>query len=90
MQIDSTYSNVRFSYVDASRQPKSVITLKEEEYPDYYHQPIAKDDNGEILDAAQPSLPPFPSKPLAPVEPALKETHLTFQKTRRVLPLMRC
>jgi ATP-dependent Lon protease len=83
MRIDSTYEKVRFAYIDAGGQPKLVATLEEEEYPSYYHKTIAEGDDGEILDAAQPGSPPLPSEPLAPVELALKEKHLTFQENQK-------
>lgn len=85
MRIDSTYGNVRFSYLDAGGQTKPVTTLEEEEYPNYYHKTIAEGEDGEISDAAQPSAPPVPSEPLTPAEPALKEKHHTFQENQKGL-----
>ena len=41
MRIDSTYGNVRFSYLDSGGQTKHVSALEEEEYPHYYHKTIA-------------------------------------------------
>ncbi|MCC6503794.1 MAG: BREX system Lon protease-like protein BrxL [Deltaproteobacteria bacterium] len=83
MRIDSTYANVRFSYLDSAGQAKPVTTLEEEEYPNYYHKTIAKGEDGEISDAAQPKAHPVPSESLAPAEPALKEKHLTFQENQK-------
>ena len=71
MRIDSTYGNVRFSYLGAGGQAKPVATLEEEEYPGYYNKTLSGGEDGEILEAAQPGSPPVPSEPLAPVEPAL-------------------
>jgi len=85
MRIDSTYGNVRFSYMDAGGQAKPVTTLEEEEYPGYYHKTIAEGEDGEILESAQPGSPQGPSEPLAPAEPALKEKHLTFQENQKGL-----
>jgi ATP-dependent Lon protease len=85
MRIDSTYSNVRFSYLDADGQVKPVTTLEEEEYPSYYHKTIVDDEEGEILEAAQPDLSQGPSEPLALAEPVLKEKHLTFQENQKGL-----
>jgi len=85
MRIDSTYGNVRFSYLDAGGQAKPVTTLEEEEYPGYYHKTIAEGEDGEILESAQPGSPQGPSEPLAPTEPALKEKHLTFQENQKGL-----
>jgi len=85
MRIDSTYGNVRFSYLDAGGQAKPVTTLEEEEYPGYYHKTIAEGEDGEILEAAQPGSPQGSSEPLASTEPALKEKHLTFQENQKGL-----
>ena len=85
MRIDSTYGNVRFSYLDSGGQTKPVTTLEEEEYPNYYHQTIATGEDGEIPDDAQPGTPPISFEPPAPVEPALKEKHLTFQENQKGL-----
>jgi len=85
MRIDSTYGNVRFSYLDAGGQTKPVTTLEEEEYPNYYHKTIAEDEDGEIADIAQPSAPPVSSEHLSPAEPTLKEKHLTFQENQKGL-----
>ncbi len=85
MRIDSTYGNVRFSYLDADGQSKPVTTLEEEEYPSYYHKTIAEGAEGEILESVQPDSPQMPSEPLAPAEPVLKEKHLTFQENQKGL-----
>jgi len=80
MRIDSTYGNVRFTYLGTDGQAKPVTTLEEEEYPSYYHKTIAEGEDGNIL-----SLPPVPTEPLAPAEPVLKEMHLTFQENQKGL-----
>ena len=80
MRIDSTYGNVRFTYLGTDGQAKPVTTLEEEEYPSYYHKTIAEGGDGNIL-----SLPPVPTEPLAPAEPVLKEMHLTFQENQKGL-----
>lgn len=85
MRIDSTYGNVRFSYLDADGQSKPVTTLEEEEYPSYYHKTIAEGAEGEILESVQPDSPQMPSEPLAPADPVLKEKHLTFQENQKGL-----
>jgi ATP-dependent Lon protease len=85
MRIDSTYGHVHFSYINSGEQPKPVTTLEEEEYPNYYHKTIAGGDDGEILGSAQPGTPQIPSALLAPVEPALKEKHITFQENQKGL-----
>lgn len=85
MRIDSTYGNVRFTYLGTDGQAKPVTTLEEEEYPSYYHKAIAEGEDGEILEAAQPGSPQIPSEPLAPAEPVLKEKHRTFQENQKGL-----
>lgn len=85
MRIDSTYGNVRFTYQDYDGQAKSVTTLEEEEYPDHYHKTIAEGEAREIVAAAQPDSSQTPSISLAPVEPILKEKHLTFQENQKGL-----
>ena len=84
MRIDSTYGNVRFSYLDSGGQTKAVSTLEEEEYPQYYHKTIAAGEDGELLDAAHPVAPPGSSEALG-AEPDLKEKHLTFQENQKGL-----
>jgi ATP-dependent Lon protease len=83
MRIDSTYGNVRFSYLDAGGQDRPVITLEEEEYPGYYHKTIAEDEDRKIVEAVQTDSPPAPSTLPAPADPVLKEKHLTFQENQK-------
>jgi len=85
MRIDSTYGNVRFTYLGTDGQAKPVTTLEEEEYPSYYHKTIAEGEDEEIPEVAQPGSPQGPSEPLAPAEPVLKEKHLTFQENQKGL-----
>ncbi|MDE0154871.1 MAG: BREX system Lon protease-like protein BrxL [Gammaproteobacteria bacterium] len=40
LRIDTTYTSVSFSYLNADGQSKPVTTLEEEEYRSYYHQTI--------------------------------------------------
>ncbi|MEK8088752.1 BREX system Lon protease-like protein BrxL [Thermithiobacillus plumbiphilus] len=85
MRIDSTYGNVRFTYLGTDGQAKPVTTLEEEEYPSYYNKAIAEGEDRETLEPAQPGSLPVPSGPLAPVEPVLKEKHLIFQENQKGL-----
>ena len=80
MRIDSTYGNVRFTYLSTDGQAKPVTTLEEEEYPSHYHKTIAEGDGGEIIGAARTGTPSGSS---APAEPALQEKHLTFQENQK-------
>jgi len=47
MRIDSTYGNVRFTYMGKDGQEKPVTTLEEEEYPRYYHKTFVESEDGE-------------------------------------------
>ena len=82
-RIDSTYGKVTFCYEGSDNQVKSVSTLEEEEYPDYYYKTIAESDDGETIEPEQPNFPLGPSEPLARAEPVLKEKHLTFQENQK-------
>ena len=97
MRIDSTYSEVRFSYTDNDGQEYLVRTLEEEEYPNYYHKTIAEDD-GEIVynndtvhsmnvPANDLAATPFLSKVITASEPILAEKHLTFQENQKGVSL---
>lgn len=97
MRIDSTYSEVRFSYTDNDGQEFLVRTLEEEEYPNYYHKTIAEDD-GEIVynndtvhsmnvPANDLAATPFLSKVITASEPILAEKHLTFQENQKGVSL---
>ncbi len=83
MRIDSTYGDVRFSYLDSTGKTKLVTTLEEEEYPHYYHKTIAEGEDGEIGETG--SVPSALASAESPVsaEPVLKEKHLTFQENQK-------
>ncbi|ANT64831.1 BREX system Lon protease-like protein BrxL [Prosthecochloris sp. CIB 2401] len=83
MRMDSTYGDVRFAYHGSNGASIPVTTLEEEEYPNYYHKVIIEGEDGESLEATQPDRLLVPSKPPAPVEPFLKEKHLTFQENQK-------
>lgn len=85
MRIDSTYGNVRFTYQGSDGQTRFVTTLEEEEYPDYYHKTIAEVEDGEVVESAQPGTHKDPYEPPHPVEPVLKEKHLTFKENQKGL-----
>lgn len=85
MRIDSTYGNVRFTYLGVDGQAKPVTTLEEEEYPSEYLKTIAGSEDVESLEASLPDSPRVPPDPLAQAEPALKEQHLTFQENQKGL-----
>jgi ATP-dependent Lon protease len=72
MRIDSTYGKVNFCYLDSSQSSKSVMTLEEQEYPNYYYKSVdSKGDEHTILK-------------FAPViKPTLIEKNLTFQENQK-------
>ena len=83
MRIDSTYENVRFAYLDSSRQAMPVTTLEEEEHPHHYHKTIAESEDGEneraVLAETLSASTGMPSV----AEAVLKEKHLTFQENQK-------
>ena len=54
MRIDSTYSEVEFSYENEAGDIIQVKTLEEEEYPSYYHQTISESSDDLAIDATKP------------------------------------
>ena len=97
MRIDSTYSDVRFSYADNNGQEYLIHTLEEEEYPNYYHKTIAEDD-GEVIyndDTIHRMSIPAHDLPASPLlrkvitanEAVLEEKHLTFQENQKSVSL---
>ena len=83
MRIDSTYGNVRFAYLDASQQAKTVTTLEEEEYPNYYHKTISEGEDGEIEGVILNETPLDSAGTPPTAELVLKEKHLTFQENQK-------
>ena len=81
MQIDYTYGNADFSFLDSTGQMKPVPTLEEKEYPQYYHKTIAGSEDGEIESAEPSSTPLVLTEFPLPSEPEVK--HLTFQENQK-------
>jgi ATP-dependent Lon protease len=79
LRIDSTMSDVKFGYSDRAGVWKSVATLEEDEYPDYYH----RERSG--IEAEPDSVGPQVDTvwPKAPSQPALVEGHREFQDNQR-------
>jgi ATP-dependent Lon protease len=72
MRIDSTYGKVNFCYLDSSQSSKSVMTLEEQEYPNYYYKSVdSKSDENTIL------------KSVPVIKPTLIEKNLTFQENQK-------
>jgi ATP-dependent Lon protease len=80
MRIDSTYTPVRFCYVDIhTKAEKFVRTLEEEQYPQHYRSMSidGKSDENEIV----PEVLSAPVKAAAPI--ILREGNFVFQENQR-------
>jgi len=84
MRIDSTYEKVQFAYQTSDGHQKSVKTLEEKEYPNYYNKIVGDGDNKETqLKNDQSSNQGNVTTDPATSEPTLKEQHLTFQENQK-------
>lgn len=88
LRIDSTMASVQFDYFDKSGGKRSVTTLEEDEYPDYYHRLTG---DGELSSGSpdldghnerEISLPPSRESHDRLPEP-LFEGHREFQENQR-------
>lgn len=82
MRIDSTYGNVRFTYLDANGQAKPVTTLEEEEYPGYYHKTITEDVEPR-MDTNEHQKDNISVDSCELVVPTLQEKHLVFMENQK-------
>jgi ATP-dependent Lon protease len=94
-RIDTTYAAVNFSYTNREGKDKSVATLEEIEYPNYFHQTVG--GSGEMglpeTDIPRSGGDEAPTQVGATntlvaaaqqsEEPELKEQHLTFMENQR-------
>ncbi|NOQ13176.1 MAG: BREX system Lon protease-like protein BrxL [Methyloprofundus sp.] len=78
MRIDSTYSEVQFSYLNCTNHTQHVTTLEEQEYPNYYHKTIATGDSEDVGSTSNESS----ESPIIEGE-ILQEQHLTYQENQR-------
>ena len=83
MRIDSTYGNVRFSYLDSSGESHLVTTLEEREYPHYYHKTVTDGENAKTPEFGLDEVSTASKESTAPKEIELKEKHLTFQENQK-------
>ena len=84
MRIDSTYANVRFTYLEISGQARSVSTLEEEEYPNYYRKTVSEAEISISEASGSPQEVPTSAQGLpVAAKPIVKEQHLTFQENQR-------
>ena len=81
MRMDSTYADVKFAYYrNGDQQSKSVQTLEEAQYPQYYSQTVQSDDESATDDSSDtPNSVPTPAK--SKEEP--KEKHLAFKENQK-------
>jgi ATP-dependent Lon protease len=82
-RIDTTFEDVDFSYSDNYGKSKIVATLEEREYPNYFHQIVAGDEQDEQTGVESDIREAERSVQEASVEPELKEQHLTFMENQR-------
>jgi ATP-dependent Lon protease len=75
MRIDTTYSNVVFSYSNQAGKSFAVKTLEESEYPQYYSQTVADEPDAE----EEPST----RGPEEQEETAPKAGHFTYNENQR-------
>lgn len=87
MRIDSTYAQVQFTFAPSNDSDdgteRTVTTLEEQEYPNYYHKTVSSGENGsEPAEVAAPSPTALPN-PTQAKNGALQEKHLTFQENQK-------
>ncbi|OKH79005.1 ATP-dependent Lon protease [Mycobacterium sp. ST-F2] len=84
LRIDSTMADVKFGYHNKDDEWRSVTTLEEDEYPDYYHQRQRTDDEpGGSSDGEEPKPPVTPITTEPPEPKVLFEGHRELQENQR-------
>jgi ATP-dependent Lon protease len=85
LRFDSTYSEVRFTYMNNLGVTRPVTTLEEDEYPQYYHKTIAEELDEHNLFGAGACVPaPGDDRVAGSLEiSSLKEQHLSYQENQR-------
>lgn len=63
LRIDATYPAVHFAYITAESIEKSVQTLEELEYPNYYHRTVSGDAGMPSPEAADTDTTPANHRP---------------------------
>jgi len=81
MRIDSTYVKVHFAYLDPLQQLKTVTTLEEQEYPNYYNKTVGESEDK--MDDLADDIAQLPTEKQVVLTDSLKEEHLTFQENQR-------
>ena len=84
MRIDSTYGDVSFAYLNSSEEVRTVATLEEKEYPDYYNKTADQSENGtsKVGDSKDPQ-PVSSDAEATVIEPTPKERHLSFEENQK-------
>jgi ATP-dependent Lon protease len=77
LRLDPTYAKVHFAYTTSAGEEKTVTTLEEEEYPQYYFKTQSE------TEMEAPASAPIPLELLPPEQTDLQEKHLTFQENQR-------
>jgi len=84
LRIDSTMADVKFGYLDKAGEWRSVTTLEEDEYPNYYHQRRRTDDESDSASDGEEPMPPATPTIDEPAKPKpLFEGHREFQENQR-------
>lgn len=81
LRIDSTYADVRFSYLGESGNQKDVSTLEEDEYAGSYHKVVATESMPESVGTDDS---PVADRPIQ-AEQELGEKHIVWQENQRGL-----
>lgn len=82
MRIDSTYSNVNFTYQTTDGQNQSVSTLEQEEYPNYYQKIIVETDK-DVLEPLQTSSTEASTGKKIQASTPLEEKHIAVQENQK-------
>ncbi len=94
-RMDTTYAAVNFAYTDNQGKEKSVATLEELEYPNYFNQTAGDGDDTGLPTPGMPTTSADAGHGLTEVEnssieathkpivPELMEQHLTFMENQR-------
>ena len=85
LRLDSTYPQVRFTYMNNLGETRLVTTLEEEEYPQYYHKTMAEELDEQNLFEAGAGVPaPGGDRVASSLEiSSLREQHLSYQENQR-------
>jgi ATP-dependent Lon protease len=73
LRLDSTYPNVSFAYRNGAGQGKTVATLEEREYPDYYRKTVGEGGSDRASASGEPKTP----------ESDPREKRLTFHENQK-------